>query len=178
MRGESHRQLGRYLAEKYMPCAPKRYVCAFKLGCVQPDHNPASYLKGSLRAQFLRGHNYENARRYMARLADRLENKQRLYLLDYYAVGKLIHYASDAFTFAHNEAFTPSLRKHRAYEKELQEHFLAFLRSNPTPCYAGCSGVMEAVEENHRRYLRRYTGILTDAHYVFTVSCLIAATIL
>lgn len=178
MRGESHRQLGYYLAEKYMPCAPKRYVRAFVLGCIQPDHNPASYLKGSLRAQFLRGHNYENARRYMTRLADRLENREKLKLLDYYAVGKLIHYASDAFTYAHNEPFTLNLRKHKAYEGQLQEQFLAFLRSDPAPQFRGCTNVMAAVEENHRCYLRRYAGIPTDAHYVFTVSCLIAATIL
>ena len=98
MRGKSHRCLGQYLVEKYMPHAPKRYIRAFLIGCIEPDRNPVTYLKGSIRCQWLRGHNYENARRYMRRLSERLERKERLFLIDYYALGKLIHYTVDAFT--------------------------------------------------------------------------------
>lgn len=57
MRGKSHRCLGQYLVEHYMENIPGRYVKAFLVGCIEPDRNPVTYLKGSLRFQWLRGHN-------------------------------------------------------------------------------------------------------------------------
>ena len=50
MRGKSHRCLGQYLVEKYMPNAPKRYIRAFLIGCIEPARNPVAYLKGSIRS--------------------------------------------------------------------------------------------------------------------------------
>ena len=178
MRGKSHLCLGQYLVEKYMPNAPKRCIRAFLIGCIEPDRNPATYLKGSIRCQWLRGHNYENARRYIRRLAERLERKERLSLIDYYALGKLIHYTVDAFTYAHNQDFPVDLREHCAYEKELQNYFLDFLHGDPRPCGSGNDNVMETIQENHRRYMRHPGNIFTDARYAFTVSCLVAAGIL
>ena len=81
MRGKSHLCLGQYLTERYMQDAPKRCVKAFLVGCVEPDRNPITYLKGSLHFQWLRGHNYRNARRFMRRISTRLENKRSLNLL-------------------------------------------------------------------------------------------------
>ena len=72
MRGASHRSLGNYLAEHYLENATALQVRAFRLGCIEPDRNPVTYLKGSLRWQWLRGHNYKNARRYMRSISWRL----------------------------------------------------------------------------------------------------------
>ena len=94
MRGKSHRCLGKYLVQHYMSDTPERYVKAFLLGCIEPDRNPATYLKGSIRCQWLRGHNYRNARRFMRAISARLEKKEKLGLFDYYTLGKLIHYLS------------------------------------------------------------------------------------
>ena len=113
MRGKSHRCLGQYLAQHYMPDVPKPYVKAFQLGCIEPDRNPITYLKGSFRCQWLRGHNYRNARRFMREISWRLEKKDKLNLWDYYTLGKLIHYTTDAFTYAHNDSFTTSFSDHR-----------------------------------------------------------------
>ena len=76
MRGKSHRCLGKYLVQHYMSDTPERYVKAFLLGCIEPDRNPATYLKGSIRCQWLRGHNYRNARRFMRAISARLEKKE------------------------------------------------------------------------------------------------------
>ena len=96
---------------------PKRYVQAFLIGCIEPDRNPVTYLKGSIRHQWLRGHNYRNARRFMRRISVRLENKDSWNLYDYYTLGKLIHYTTDAFTYAHNDTFPTALTEHREYER-------------------------------------------------------------
>ena len=109
MRGKSHRCLGKYLVQHYMSDTPERYVKAFLLGCIEPDRNPATYLKGSIRCQWLRGHNYRNARRFMRAISARLERKEKLGLFDYYTLGKLIHYTTDAFTYAHNDTFPTAM---------------------------------------------------------------------
>ena len=109
MRGKSHRCLGKYLVQHYMSDTPERYVKAFLLGCIEPDRNPATYLKGSIRCQWLRGHNYRNARRFMRAISARLERKEKLNLFDYYTLGKLIHYTTDAFTYAHNDTFPTAM---------------------------------------------------------------------
>ena len=46
MKKRSHKLLGIYLAERYMDDATKACRKAFVFGCVEPDYNYASYLKG------------------------------------------------------------------------------------------------------------------------------------
>ena len=51
MRGKSHLRLAQYLVEHYLPDAPKSCQIAFRIGCIEPDRNPATYLKGSIRCE-------------------------------------------------------------------------------------------------------------------------------
>lgn len=178
MRGKSHKSLGKYLAERYFPNTPKRYVRAFLIGCVEPDRNPATYLKGSLRREFLRGHNYENAMRYMARVAKRLEKKRVWRLFDYYTMGKLIHYTTDAFTYAHNTSFGTNLSDHREYEHALQEHFLTYLEEAPEIEVRTFRCVMDAISAYHGDYDRSPMGIRTDARFALRASCCVLMTLL
>lgn len=175
MRGESHRSLGKYLANRYLEGVPHRYVRAFRLGCIEPDRNPATYLKGSLRFQWLRGHNYKNARRYMRSISWRLEKKDRLNLLDYYTLGKLIHYTTDAFTYAHNDTFTTNLGDHMEYEVALQEHFLAYLKEDPQVDVKAANSIMEAIYRYHREYSEQEVDIHTDAQFALTACCCVLA---
>lgn len=178
MRGKSHRCLGHYLVEQYMPNIPKRYVRAFLLGCIEPDRNPATYLKGSIRRQWLRGHNYGNAQRYMQRISSRLERKDRLLLVDYYTLGKLIHYTADAFTYAHNDTFPTKLSEHRDYEADLQDHFIAYLEGKPEITPKTARTVMETIHIHHRRYIRQPACIRNDSHYAVTVCCCVLSLLL
>ena len=178
MRGQSHKRLGEYLAGKYMSNTPKRYVRAFLIGCVEPDRNPATYLKGSLKFQWLRGHNYRNARSYMSRLSRRLENRSRLRLLDYYAIGKLIHYTTDSFTSAHNDRFPTCLEAHREYETMLQNYFLSFLSRDPQPLAVPCCRIMDTIRAQHRLYSRFPSDIRTDTRFAFAVCCCVVSSLL
>ena len=174
MRGKSHTQLGRYLADTYFSQAPRRCRRAFLLGCIQPDRNPSTYLKGSLRAQWLRGHNYENAKYVIFRPAKRLEAKPRWNILDYYAAGKLIHYTTDAFTFAHNASFPVNLHEHKIYEDRLQTYFLQFLQTHHTPEQRPEPTIRETITKNHLAYLSCTPDIFRDARYAFGVTCCVA----
>ena len=130
MKQESHRRLGRYLMDQ-LASQPRRCHCAaFFIGCVEPDRNPLSYLKGSLRSKWFYGHNYQNADRWIERTIRRLQRRRRWMLFDYYCLGKLIHYTSDAFTYVHNNCFTEPIHAHRAYENDLQELFFHRLQED------------------------------------------------
>lgn len=177
MRGKSHRLLGKYLVEHYMQDVPERCQKAFLFGCIEPDRNPATYLKGSIHYQWLRGHNYCNAQQFMRHIAWRLERKQKLNLFDYYTLGKLIHYTTDAFTYAHNDTFPTDLSEHRDYEAALQEHFLRYIGSNPTVTPPSARSIMEAIYRYHREYCTLPANIHTDAKYALRACCCVLAVL-
>lgn len=171
MKRESHRMLGVYLLEQITWELSAWRRRAFLLGCIEPDSNPFTYLKGSRRVQMLRGHNYRNAERWMDRMAARLEARQCWRLLDYYRLGQLIHYTSDAFTFAHNETFRESIREHRRYEQRLQRIFQLTLALPGEEMAADEGGsAMEAIRTTHERYMRDGRTMQTDVDYILAMT--------
>ena len=178
MCGKSHIRLGQYLLAKYMPDLPGHYRQAFLIGCIEPDRNPATYVKGSIRYQWLRGHNYNNAKRFMSRISRRLERKKRLKLFDYYTLGKLIHYTADSFTFAHNDVFSDTLSGHRKYEAKLQKHFINYLRKAPSFHIENRYSIMDAISEYHKQYSREVPAIDMDCWYTLQACCCVLAVLL
>ena len=171
MLGKSHTALGSYLAERYMPHLSAAHYKAFLLGCIQPDRNPATYLKGSVRHQWLRGHNYGNARRFMQRISKRLESRNQLNIYDYYTLGKLIHYTADSFTYAHNAAFAKPLSLHRAYESELQSHFLRYIASDPSVEICHQQTIIDGIIHCHRRYFQGSPSVHRDCRFALQACC-------
>ena len=110
MQKRSHKLLASALLANVQGFQSRRYELAFLLGSFQPDCNPLTYLKGSIRARLLGGHNFTNSRPYVLTRLQRLEQKDRWNLWNYYTLGKLTHYVADAFTFPHNEHWPDSLR--------------------------------------------------------------------
>lgn len=177
MRGKSHRYLGQYLVDHYLQDATSLQKNAFLIGCVEPDRNPATYLKGSIRCQWLRGHNYRNARRFMRSISRRLEKKEHLNLYDYYTLGKLIHYTTDAFTYAHNDTFSSRLADHREYEAALQEHFLAYIQADPMVDTKVARSVMDAIYSYHQEYENQKAGIHIDSRFALAACCCVLAVL-
>ena len=175
MRGQSHLCLGRYLAGHYMEDVSRLYVKAFLFGCLEPDRNPLTYLKGSLRCQWLRGHNYPNAHRFMKRISRRLERKRKWNLFDYYTLGKLIHYTTDAFTYAHNTDFPARLRSHMEYEANLQDHFLEYMAKDPPVDPVTARSIMSAISQCHRDYEQSDYSIYNDSRFALTACCCVLA---
>lgn len=167
---KSHHVLGKHLANIYFPQLPDRYCRAFVTGCVQPDKNPTTYLKGSLRRKWLSGHNFTNSRRYMRRLICRLGRKGRWHLWDYYTLGKLLHYTADAFTGAHNPQFRGNLTEHRAYEKKLHNHILSQLSHPHHDHLSQKKELMESLCAYHKKYSRLPMLPATDAAFCIAAS--------
>ena len=173
MRNKSHAAMGRILLREYLADLPAAYGKLFLLGCTQPDKNPTTYIKGSLRSCWLRGHNYSNASRYMLRLASQLDGKDHFTPWDCYCLGKLIHYTMDAFTFAHDQRFPKKLKAHRVYESRLQSFFLSQLRRRPIPTRRYHGSPAKLIRSMHASYSRLPGSIETDTDYAFRACCLL-----
>ncbi len=170
MKAKSHQLLGSYLVQQFLSGAPERYIRAFLLGCVEPDRNPTTYLKGSLRQQWLRGHNWNNAQRYIARISARLERRSTLRTYDYYVLGKLVHYITDAFTYAHNAEFPTDIHSHRDYENRLQAYFchcISMLSRQEETAVQGRA--IEVIRLYHREYMHRPKSVQLDSDYTILV---------
>lgn len=173
MRNKSHALMGQILLREYLSELSAGHARFFLLGCTQPDKNPATYLKGSIRSRWMRGHNYSNASRYMVRLTLRLEAKDHFNLWDCYSLGKLIHYCMDAFTFAHDERFPKKLKAHRVYEARLQNYFLAQVRRRPIPSGRFQGSPTALIHSMHVAYSRLPGSIETDTDFAFRACCLL-----
>ena len=86
MQKRSHKLLASTLLANVQGFQSRRYELAFLLGSFQPDCNPLTYLKGSIRARLLGGHNFTNSRPYVLTRLQRLEQKDRWNLWNYYTL--------------------------------------------------------------------------------------------
>ena len=73
MQKRSHKLLAATLLENTQGFQARRFELAFLFGSFQPDCNPLTYLKGSLRAYKFRGHNYSNSQHYIYSRISRLQ---------------------------------------------------------------------------------------------------------
>ena len=170
MKQESHRLLGHHLLNLLQEQPKRRHTRAFLIGCVEPDRNPLSYLKGSIRAKWFYGHNYQNADRWIARHIRTLQAKDHWNLWNYYCMGKLIHYTSDAFTYVHNNCFTDSIAEHRAYENRLQEQFFISLEKDGYSARLCRRDLNEHFRSIHERYLKTKADVYHDCHYILNMT--------
>ena len=177
MKAASHRALGQFLAEAFLSDTAGLHCRAFLFGCVQPDRNPMTYAKGSVRSQWLRGHNWGNANRFIFRLIHRLEARKTLSLWDYYCLGKLIHYTADAFTLPHNTHCPFGLRHHRDYERKLQEVLLAQLPAVPPTLSPASGSLSHALRDYRLGYMLSAPDLLTDARFILDACCTVTAAI-
>lgn len=170
MKQESHRRLGQYLMEQLQQPPKRRYSKAFLLGCVEPDSNPFSYLKGSIRSKWFYGHNYQNADRWIDRSIRRLQRHEHWKIFDYYRLGKLIHYTSDAFTYVHNNCFNEPISAHRAYEWQLQDQFLQRLSDYQALREARRRDLDTAFRAAHEQYLQTVADVQNDCRYILEMT--------
>ncbi len=61
MRSEDHLALGLYLLSRENSPQFRRHCIAFLIGCIEPDYNQFSYMRGIVHHRKFRGHNAENS---------------------------------------------------------------------------------------------------------------------
>lgn len=119
MKTDSHLLLGQFLLRRWGSPAPGKRA-AFLWGCVEPDYNYATYLRGFLRTGRPGGHGYDSRCPWLVRRLSALEKRRYLRLVDWFFLGQTLHYVADSFTHAHTPRFQESIGAHRAYEERLR----------------------------------------------------------
>lgn len=163
MQAKDHCLLGRYVLSQ---CGKEPDpICRriFLLGCIEPDWNLITYIRGSIKYQFLHGHNADNARKHLKHLMKRLMKRGVCSPLQWFRFGAALHYLADSFTFAHNRCFAGSLTEHRLYEKLLHNVFADCL-------YTQKDEAPSADELTHERYLSERRSYYTDCRYIIGAS--------
>ena len=177
MQKHSHLQLAKALLNTYGGFSARRYDYAFLFGSFQPDCNPLSYLKGSLRCKTFGGHTYGNNRAFIEKRIHRLRRRDHWLLWQYYTLGKLSHYLSDAFTLPHNPHFPGRGWDHHVYETELR-HRLDHLLTEKQPVErVPLADLPGEIHRLHEQYLSEEEfGVDTDLRYIFHANELLMAS--
>ena len=169
MKKKDHLQIGKLLLAQKDTKLSGIQRLAFLFGCVEPDINPFTYMRGSVRHQFLQGHNAENARKHFQKLLERLSRSGVHSPWQWFALGTLIHYAADSFTFPHNSRFPGSLADHVAYEMQLHTLFPQYLHAAARS--RGFQALhAQSVDALRRSYLHEAGAAVTDCRYILAAS--------
>ena len=181
MKQKDHRALANFLldrAGRWSIWDHSRHRRAFILGCVSPDYIPTTYLRGFRKSRAMRGHNTPYSATHVYRTLDRLRLRGLRSLRDCYALGTLIHYLADSFTFVHNEDFEGDMRAHRAYEQSLHACFQSSLRSQPIrPIAAPSRALSEHLRAMRAAYGQAGKGYLCDCKAIIAACTAVFAAV-
>ena len=182
MISKDHRMLGEFLARQMIKNTSPLAAHLFVTGCVFPDHNPLTYLRGLCMGYPFKTHFLFLSYPEIERLCRKLENRKKLYIWDYYTLGVLLHYVADAFTFPHNEHYTGSMLEHAQYEfAQLHPIFEQYLTGEF--CIERCNidngqDIEDAFWELHDAYMETEPTALCDSKYICKVCAIMCAGIL
>ena len=177
MQKRSHKLLASALLQSQRGFSAKRFEWAFLFGSFQPDCNPFTYFKGSLRGQTLCGHNFSNSQSFINKRIQRLQERTaRWTMWQYYTLGKLTHYLADAFTYPHNAHFPDGLMDHHRYETDLRAYLESYLEEQPLPAESADGSLTAAIAELHQEYLEaERSGMSQDVRYILAATGLLVA---
>lgn len=169
MRTADHMNLSRYIMDHMDAGASKLQKAVFVFGSIEPDINMLTYFRGSIHGEEkLRGHNYENAQKYMEKLAKKLEKGGMGTVRQSFLLGKLVHYVADSFTYPHNSIFPGNLKEHCQYETELHDYVNKIISSVGVNMDSIDDelDIVEYLRELHDRYVSETPGCENDYRYI------------
>lgn len=170
MQTKDHLALGKYLLNISGSEELRGHRRAFLLGCVEPDYNFATYLRGMRGHRKFRGHNAENSLGYLSKSLARLQTNGLRTAWDYFRLGAALHYAADAFTWPHNSFWEKSLLEHAAYEARLHEVFsLRLSEADGGESGAELISALDYFNASHAAYQAAEHGMETDCEYIIRV---------
>lgn len=175
MQKRSHKLLAATLLENTQGFQARRFELAFLFGSFQPDCNPLTYLKGSLRAYKFRGHNYSNSQHYIYSRISRLQRRQRWTIWQYYTLGKLTHYLADAFTYPHNENYPDSMLCHHQYETDLRAYLEEYLADRTVRQKQFRADVTDSISRLHDYYTQASGDQKMDVQFILEATSMLMA---
>lgn len=174
MQTKDHKALSEYIIKQTGGFKKKIYERAFIFGSVEPDFNVFSYLKGSIKNRMFMGHNYHNSIKYLKKASEKLaEKKQEKWnVMDYYRLGKIIHYVADDFTHPHNEEFSGTLYEHTVYEDELHKIMSEYLEQKEMLAIEieHKKKLSDAIENLHSKYSDICASHVSDVKWIVEIT--------
>jgi len=174
----SHKLLASALLRTTDGFHSKRFEWAFLFGSFQPDCNPFTYLRGALHTRKLQGHHFHASRPYIHSRILKLQQCSQWKTYQYYTLGKLTHYLSDAFTSSHNPVFRIGLTGHHRYESHLRHYLSEHLSCATLHSQETCRNPMASIDELHRQYLASGGGVHRDTYYILQSAELLISSLL
>lgn len=172
MKQADHQALARFLwndpAAESLRRTPLRRSLFFA-GSVEPDFNPFTYLRGVRQSRAMRGHHTVYSERHILSLAKRLCRDGVRTLSDVFALGTLMHYLADSFTYAHTDRFPGNTAAHREYEKALHRVFGSALRYASVPKEKLPTSPEEYLRAERNAYEAASPSLLTDCRWIVPV---------
>lgn len=165
-----HKALGEYLIKIVDSDKLSAHRKMFLLGCVEPDYNLLTYIRGSIKGKIFFGHNAANSMRHIHKCIRKIEQKGLHSAFDYFTLGTLVHYLSDSFTYPHNEHYTGTLAGHVEYEKKLHLYFTRMLACAAVPpAYDMTCSVGEYILQQHQNYENTPPACMSDCTHILRV---------
>ncbi len=163
MKTETHYKLALMLCDRCFSCLSAAQRKRFILGCVEPDINPFSYLRGFKTHPFF-GHDWPNAKSFIVSSLERLSVGQT----GSYWFGVLTHYLCDAFTNPHNSGVFGGVRQHTIYEKRLHSFVLQSSNRLGSNIKLTNGSLVDWIVKLHNRYEKTEQSFVTDADFIIS----------
>lgn len=153
MKTNDHMLLGHFILNHTKNIALLHYKKAFLLGCVEPDYNYLTYLRGCISHRNLLGHHTVNSEKHIRKLIGKLSEHGINSMYSCFVLGTLIHYISDSFTYPHTPLFSESFSYHGKYENKLHNYFQSALKNNKLLFDTVTSDIRQLWEDKQLKYL-------------------------
>ena len=162
MRLVSHIRLALHILSQH-PMEPFSAL-SYIFGSIQPDICIRSYLAGVAPGDERRGHNYRTALMRISKLEEDIFHDG---VASPYILGKITHYASDAFTWPHNpQLFHGSLKEHMKYERRLDDALQKRLFSDYDSGMTLSESIQSFIAELHAEYERNTPSAENDLSFI------------
>lgn len=152
---------------------------SFIFGCIEPDINFLTYMKGGIKyKKSFCGHTRKHSLDYILRILEYLQKQEKLNIIDFYRLGKIIHYIADSFTYPHTENFKGNIIEHMKYEKQLH----SLLEENKLKIKINKNNDFKDLKkyllDNQKKYNKQNMEIKNDLKFIINICSVITNAII
>lgn len=153
MKTYDHYLLAKEIAGTFKNFGGKLKRLVFIAGCIAPDINPFTYIKG---------HMFKDRHQF-------LDSFFKSGKASPYNLGVMIHYIGDSFTFPHNSDFKGTLNEHLEYENRLHSFINSdFKRFSGKIKIPEKLSISELFRTLHDEYTKGAKTLENDCRYIYT----------
>lgn len=173
MKKKDHLMLASFILRLADASVLSLHSTAFTAGCIEPDLNVFSYLRGSLKGKKFHGHNAGNCRTHLEKLLGKIEERGLTSGYDCFLLGVAVHYIADSFTAVHNtDILDVDVKTHLEYENRLHEDLTEALKKPFIFEYGMLNtSLKDYVTDNHHSYSASAPSTKNDCSYIVKTCC-------